>query len=87
MAETVNSVEAKVVTIEDEVGKARALLKRAVSIAVEGEIATAEELVKNALDSLGGLVQEQVNDLSSVADEARASGLPSNSDYGSPLLH
>ncbi|KAF8342528.1 hypothetical protein F5887DRAFT_350075 [Amanita rubescens] len=71
MAETVKGVEAKVVTIEDEVGKARAILKRAVSVAVEGEIATAEELVKNALDSLGGLVQEQVNNLSSVADEAR----------------
>lgn len=71
MADTVKGIETKVAAIEDEVGKARALLKRAVTVAVEGEIATAEELIKNALDSLENLVQKQVNELCSVADEAR----------------
>ncbi|KAG6906575.1 hypothetical protein DXG01_013085 [Tephrocybe rancida] len=65
-----DSVEAKVAGIEKEAEGAREVLKQAMTVAVGGEMAAAEALVTNAETTLANVVQ-QVDDLSSVADEAR----------------
>jgi len=73
LANKVADVETQLAIIEDEAEKVRVTLERAVGVAVEGDMDAAEGLVTDAKISFEIAVQQQVDELCSVAGEARRS--------------
>lgn len=71
LANTVANVETQIAAIENEAEKVRATLEQAVSVAVEGDMDAAEELVADAESSFGSAVQRPVDQLCLVVGEAR----------------